>query len=119
MPTKSPHVRAPLLVASLAGMILLGGCGGTQRSNHPQTATATPPVPTLKVGQSRTFPKGQLAPGQTLVCVGNGKTIRARVPQPKPAVRKHPALTFSTTWIRGISIEIDFTAQGTYFISCS
>jgi hypothetical protein len=72
---------------------------------------------TLKLGQSRTFQKGQLTPGQKLVCIGNGKTITARVPQPQQA-SNHPSLTFGTTWVRGLSIEIDSTAQGTYFVSC-
>lgn len=74
-------------------------------------------TPTLRLGQSRTFLKGQIVPGQKIVCVGGGKKISARVPQPR-ARTQHPALTFGITWIRGISIEIDSTANGTYFVSC-
>jgi hypothetical protein len=79
-------------------------------------ALASPP--TLKPGQSRTFQKGQLVPGQKLVCIGNGKKVTARVPQPHPASSTRPSLTFGTTWVRGLSIDIDSTAQGTYFVSC-
>jgi hypothetical protein len=42
-------------------------------------AAAHRPVTTLKLGDVRTFNSTKLRPGDTVVCVGNGKRVSARV----------------------------------------
>lgn len=70
-------------------------------------------TPVLKVGQTRTFTQGQLAPGRTVVCAAGSTRVSDHVPLVlAPGAR-------ARTWGDGLSLAISALPHDAYTVVCN
>ena len=121
-----PLMRGMPMLVALAALVTSGCGGGTQRTNvgrANQTSTAQTAttfaqnalLPTLSLGEERTFAPGALRPGEEVLCLANGLTVSARVPS---AGELTATDSFSQSSGR-VSIEITPRVDGSFAARCT
>ena len=86
------------------------------------SALAKPPVVTLRLGETRVFASGALHVGDKVACVGRGKrittTVSASVTSSTSRNKKTLVVSFNSSWVRGLRLDVASRPHGSYVITC-